>query len=442
TFWRLCVPSVLGLGLLGINSFVDALAVGCVLGEEALAGAGVGFALSNIPFAVGNLVGGGAAAVLSNAIGARDVRVFKVLFGSVVAMSLVLGGVVAVAGTVLAPQLAAALGASGVAHAAAVDFFRVQSLGTPLISFGLAMNMMTRGEGKVRAAMIKAAIGASLNMLLAFPMCRAFGTSGAAAAGLAASCVYAALGLVWYGALNGRGFATVALQLRGSRVDVDVVRGIFKAGLPQFVMGAMQLVQMVLVYRALASFGSAHDAAVYGALARISMLASFPIFGFMRAFQPVVGIAWGARRADLIAESLRVFVVGGLILVTALLLPMITVTTSFFALVLPGTAIDDADLLHARVYLLPFFGYPIAFMGMTLMQNTDAGGLASALSLGRQLVLFVPAVLLLPPLLGVFGIYVAFASVDVVIVAVVVVFLLRDRARWQARAASADAGAT
>lgn len=64
------------------------------------------------------------------------------------------------------------------------------------------------------------------------------------------------------------------------------------------VMSVMSLIQGLVVFNALARYGTTADVAFYGVVYRVFQFLLTPIFGLMRALQPVIGINYGAKQYD------------------------------------------------------------------------------------------------------------------------------------------------
>jgi len=79
------------------------------------------------------------------------------------------------------------------------------------------------------------------------------------------------------------------------------------AGFPGFIISMMNLLQAVVVFNALSQHGTDLDLAWYGAAHWIYLLLMTPLFGLMRALQPVAGIKYGARQFDRVKQSYMLF---------------------------------------------------------------------------------------------------------------------------------------
>ncbi|HMY44993.1 MAG TPA: MATE family efflux transporter, partial [Leptospiraceae bacterium] len=74
--WRLMVdlawPAIVGMSFYALNTFVDVIFIGQLVGEQAVAGVSLAFPLASIPMGVAAMLGSGGGSLLSIAIGAGD----------------------------------------------------------------------------------------------------------------------------------------------------------------------------------------------------------------------------------------------------------------------------------------------------------------------------------------------------------------------------------
>lgn len=140
-----------------------------------------------------------------------------------------------------------------------------------------------------------------------------------------------------------------------------------------------------------------------------------PLFGLMRALQPVVGINYGAQQMSRVIKSAKVFILSGTILMLPFWLLLMFYPQGLLSSMLPGTVFDAASLSNFRIFmaLLPLL--PVVFMSMTFFPAINKGKAASIMGILRQLVLYVPVMLILPRILGVKWVYFGSTAIDILI---------------------------
>jgi Na+-driven multidrug efflux pump len=65
----------------------------------------------------------------------------------------------------------------------------------------------------------------------------------------------------------------------------------------------MSLVQAIVVFNAIVNAGTKDDLAFFAAANRIQLFLMTPLFGLMRALQPVVGINFGAGQYERVKKA-------------------------------------------------------------------------------------------------------------------------------------------
>ncbi|MEA4847290.1 MAG: MATE family efflux transporter [Clostridiaceae bacterium] len=416
--WRVMAdlswPAVVAMVLYGMNSVLDALFVGRFVGETALAGVSVAYPLSQISVGFGSLIGTGAGAVLSIALGARDKNTQDKLLGNVNLISLAVTVLYIAVGLLFSTQMMQVMGADGEALVLGDQYFRITILGSFFWVYGLAGNMIVRAEGRMKMAAVMMGTGLLVNavsnyiLMVVIPL----GVAGAAWGTNIGMLAYTLVGWFYFG----RGHASFRSKLASVRWDKKIGTSILRLGMSSFIMSIMSLVQSVFVFTALAQYGTTADIAFYGVVYRVFTFLLTPIFGLMRALQPAIGINYGAKQYDRVIRSYKIFAVAALILTLPFWLLSMAAPGSVLGLMLKEQVFSGAQLMNFRVYMaiLPLLSF--IFMAMTLFPSVDKGKPAALIGIARQLVFYIPVMLLVPRWMGVAGIYYGSLAIDAVIV--------------------------
>jgi Na+-driven multidrug efflux pump len=125
----------------------------------------------------------------------------------------------------------------------------------------------------------------------------------------------------------------------------------------------------------------------------------------------------------------QVFSWGGTLLLTLIWLPIQIFPEVVLHWMLPQESFTTTDLTNFRLAILMLPTMPFMFIGITLFQAMGNGRLATALLMVRQVILFIPIVLILPIYFGVSGIFYASPMVDVVVLAVTSILVWRELSR-------------
>jgi len=408
--WEMSWPAVLAISLFGFNAVLDVIYIGRLLGEQALAGAVMAYPLTQITLGLGSLAGIGGGVALSIAMGRGDQHTLKRLPGTALTISALLALLYAIIGAGFSEQLVYGMGARDDLVPIAASYLRAAALGGIGALAGLTLNMLLRGEGRMKLAALYMGIGLLVNMILT-PVLIAMFDMGVAGAAWATNIGSAVGGwLVWRRYARGQSSYEVDPFYLG--LPRDLTRRIAKLGTPAMIMSSMGIIQAVVVFNVLSRVGTESDIAFYGAAWRIVVFMLTPLFGLMRAFQPVAGFNYGAAQWQRVQACFWTFVQAGAVVIVPIWLLMTIFPSQTLALMLPGTAFSAQDLLHFRLLILPLPLLPLVFTALALLPAIEQPAKATAVSISRQLVFYIPVMLILPPLVGVSGIYFGSAIIE------------------------------
>lgn len=434
--WELSWPAVLAMVLYGLNAFLDAVFVGQLMNESALAGVGIAYPLTGITLGLGSLIGTGAGTALSIYLGAGDTAKLRNLLGSVNGLSLLLALPYSVLAFWLAEPMVRLMGGTGEVLAYGAEYFEVTALGAVFWVHGLAVNMTVRGEGKMKTAAWMIALGLLVDIALKplFIDTFGWGVRGAAWATNVAMFVYSAVGLLYFAS----GRASFDTAWRTLHIDPETRRRIVSLGMPGLIVSVMSVVQNVVVFGAVSSHGTASDVAFFAASNRIYLFMLTPLFGLMRGLQPVAGINFGARRHDRVKRAFSLFSFAGFVFVLPFWLLMTLSPGTVLGFMLPGIELTAQQVLDFRSYILVLPFLPWILMAMVFFPSVERAKLASLLAMLRQVVFYLPAMWLLPKVTGVSGVFWGSTAIDVAILVLVLVLMRRELRRLDGSRAEAS----
>lgn len=433
--FKLGIPGIIGMLVISLYSFVDAAFVGRYVGEKALGAISVAYAFTLINNGIAVLIGIGSASVLSRAIGRKDQKTIDSVMGNVLILTVLLSSIVMVAGYVFAPQLLRLIGAEGEMHALGVQYLRIVYLGSIFVNFGQASNMVLRGEGRITLAMIIMGSGAVLNIALDALFIIVFkqGIAGAAVATVISQAVFAFVSFFYFLCFSKNvRFKTFALDkaIAGETVAI---------GMSAMIMQILSLVQQTVMYATLKKYGGEDQVVLMGAFFRYMMLSFIPLWGLSQGFQPFVGTNFGAGLFDRVKKGTGWFYAFGTALALLAWGLFLTIPEKVLGLFIDNPALVAQGKTDAIIAMLIFPALAIMILNITLFQAIGKPKPAGMLAISRQLVLFVPAVLILPRFFGARGVWLAMPIVDGIIVILSVIIMLQVFANDLSKKPEADA---
>ncbi len=408
--WQLSWPAIVAMVLYGLNNFLDGIFVGHLISNTALAAVGVAYPLAQFAQGFGTLIGTGLGSAISIWIGADKKDKLEKAFGTANFLTILFSALITIPCYIFAEELIYMMGGRDEIQVFAVEYFRVTILGSFFWIHGLALNMLVRAEGRMKTAAWMIAIGLVADVILkpVFIDTFGWGVAGAAWATNISMIIYSLLG-VWY---YGRGKSSFKTKFWSVKADKSIIKETLSLGMPGFVMMIMIVVQNIVVFNALVKYGTPLDITFFTAVNRFYILLNTPLWGLMRALQPVSGMNYGAKLYDRCIRSYRLFSFTGLIILLPFWLFVMFYPSGVMSLMIPNMTFSAIQMTDFRVYMSVLLVLPFVFMAMVWFPSIENAKPASIISILRQLVFFIPVMLIVPKYYGVSSIYIASALID------------------------------
>ena len=419
---KLGVPGIIGMLVISLYSFVDAIFVGRYVGDKALGAISIAYAFTLINNGIAVLVGIGSASVLSRAVGRKDQKTIDSVMGNVFILTLLMSSAVMVLGYIFAPQLLHLVRAEGEMHELGVKYLRIVYLGSIFVNFGQAANMVMRGEGKMALAMAIMGSGAVLNIVLDALFIIVFkqGIEGAAIATVISQAVFALATFFYFLCFSKN------VKFKSFKLEKNLVSETFAVGMSAMFMQVLSLVQQTVMYSTLKKYGGEDQVILMGAFFRYMMLAFIPLWGLSQGFQPFAGTNFGAGLFERVKKGTFLFYGFGVVLAAVFWIVFLASPEGVLSLFIKDNpALVAAGKTNATLAFLIFPLMPIMILNITLFQALGKAKPAGFLAISRQLVLFVPAVLILPHFLGVRGVWTAGLFVDGLLIIISIIITAR-----------------
>ncbi len=423
--WKVCyklsLPAIIAMILYGLNVIFDGVFVGRLVGETAFAGISIVYPLTQISLGLGSLVGVGTGSYLSILLGKNDKKTQGKLVGNANLISIIATVIMMAVGFLFLEPILRMLGAEGDVLNYAASYFRITLLGSIFWIIGLAYNMIVRAEGKMNTAAVMMGAGLIVNIISNYILMAIFhlGVAGAAWGTNIGMFVYALLFVIYCQ----RGKASFNANVFSISSDKEIIKEIISLGMPSLIMSIMGVIQGIIILRALNTYGTTLDITFYGAVFRIFNFSLTPIYGLMRALQPVAGINYGAEQYERSIKSFKIFSFAALIIMLPFWLVSMISPALVLGSMLPQVNFDAGYIFSFRIFMSIAPLLSVTMTAMTFWPSIKKAAPAMIIGLGRQLFLYIPLMILLPRIFGTQSIYVGSLAIDVFL-SVVVVFML------------------
>ena len=339
------IPLILGNLLQQLYNTVDSVVVGRFLGSNALAAVGSGSQLIFfiISFSMGASIGAGV--LVSQTFGAEDRMGVHRTVHNAVALGLMAGALITVAGVILAGPLLRLLGAPEEVFPQAQRYLRVYFAGSLFAVFYNFATGILNAVGKPNKSLQYLAVSALTNTVLDVLLVAVFGMGGAALATVvsqAAACVC----IVRY-LLTAEGEYRV--NISEIRPDPATIGQMLKIGLPTGLQNTLMSLSNVVIQSAINSFGPTLMAA-NAAYSKLDGFNILPVISFSNAITTFVGQNTGARKPERVRTGLYVTLAMGVgyVIVTGALIML-------FGRPLMGIFVREEPVIELGLYIMRFF---------------------------------------------------------------------------------------
>lgn len=397
---KMAVPTIISMLITSFYNIADTFFVGRI-GTSATAAVGVVFPLMAVIQAVGFFFGQGSGNYISRALGAKHEEDALRMASTGFFSALGAGFVIMVLGLLFQSQLCRILGATDTILPYADAYLDYILLGAPYMTAALVLNNQLRLQGNAVYAMAGLVSGAFLNIALdpLFIFVFDMGVGGAALATILSQLVSFCLLLLGVQRSGG-----VPIHPKYFSPSLARYRSVLGGGLPSLCRQGLSSISIICLNLAAGPFGDAAIAAM-SVVSRVGQFASSALIGFGQGFQPVCGFNYGAKRYDRVMRAFWFCV-----RVSTVVLAALAILGAIFApQVIALFRADDTNVIRigSQALRLQCLSFPLlgwVILCNMLLQNIAKTIRASTLSMARQGLFFLPAVFLLPPIIGVLGV--------------------------------------
>ncbi len=430
--WKYYVPAFVGVVANSLYNIVDRIFIGQGVGSAALAGVSVVFPVMIIVMAFGMLIGIGSSVRISLFLGKRDYPMAERVLGNAVVLIVIVSLLVSLLGFGIKGPMLRLFGATSETVMYAQEYLNIILVGVVFQILGFGLNSMIRSEGSARIAMYSMLISAGSNVILDYLFIFHFGMG---VKGAAYATVLSMIILTVWVFMHFRGTRSVVkLRFPNMRLDVGVIKGIIAIGMaPFFMQIAGSFVQGIFNIK-LISYGGDVAVAAMGIIMSIAMLVVMAMVAINMASQPIIGYNYGAKKFDRVLKTLKT----GMIASTLIAVVCWVGLELFPAPIIKAFNDDDPQLLKIgvegiRIFLIMFPVIGFQVIASNYFQSVGKAKTAALLTLLRQVMVLIPALLILPGFFGLQGIWMAAPVADVVSGGITAGFLINEWKKLKSR---------
>jgi putative MATE family efflux protein len=407
---RLALPMMAAMLAQSIYNMTDMFFIGQTGDPNMVAAVSLVFPVFMLSQALGNVFASGGSSYISRLLGTKYTEEAKKTSAVSFYFSLAAGLLLTALLLYFKTPVLRLSGTSEGTFAHADGYFSIVALFMPFAVTSVLFSGLMRSEGATGRAMILQLAGIALNIVLdpIFILALGWGTMGAAWATIAGQLASFAYGL-WYFCSKK---TVLSIGFAHNKANKAMLREIFFIGFPVGVSNILMSAASVLSNRIAAGYGD-YVVAGFGVQMRIASMGFMLVFALTQGYQPFAGFNYGAKNFDRLKKGFKITLV-----FSTVLCALGSLTFFFFGDALIRAFINDTKTIEAGAAMLRVFIIGLLFLGIqtTLMTTFQAMGKSMAamiISLGRQLLFYVPALYILNALFGFNGFIFALPAADI-----------------------------
>lgn len=426
---KFSIPCILSLLISSLYNIVDQIFIGnSDLGYLGNAATTVVFPITIISVAFAWCFGDGCAAFLSLCQGRKDTKNVHKSVGNSIIFTILVSILFVLVCFFFMDKILYLFGASDTTIDLARDYFTIILLFIPIYMLANVMNPIIRADGSPKMAMVATLAGAITNIILdpVFIFVFDLGIKGAAWATIIGQVLSCIISIVYF--LNSKSFK---LKKDSFIVDFKIFSNVIKLGVSTFIT-QMSIVIISLVcnimlfkYGSQSKYGADIPIAVIGIAMKVFTIVINIVVGIILGAQPILGFNYGAGKYDRVKETFRLVIIYTVIVgIIATLLFELCPT---FIINLFGNQNGDYMEFAVKTFriFLMFVTFTCCIKVISIFFQAVGNPIkAAVVSLSRDIIFFVPLVIILPRFMGIDGALWAAPLSDFIGIAISILLLI------------------
>lgn len=405
---KFSVPCIISLLVNSLYNIVDQIFIGWGVGYLGNGATNVVFPLTMIGLAISLMLGDGSSAYLSLKLGEKKKEEAAKGVGNGIILSILLSILFCSVTLLFLPQLLNVFGCTDAFREFALNYGKIIAIGVPFMMIGTTLNSIIRADGSPKYAMTSMVTGAILNIILDPILIFVFkmGVEGAAIATILSQFITFIMNILYI-----KKFKTICLNKEHFKLKVRVGRKVTALGISSFITQISFVFVLAVENNLLAKYGvetkygSEIPITVLGIVMKISQILNSIIIGIAVGAQPIFGYNYGARKFERVKGTLKIVLGASVIISGVAFLLFQTIPEVLISIFGSGDATYmEFACLTFRTYLLLCICNGVQIPAGIFFQAIGKSAKSAILSLSRQIVFLIPAMLILTNIYGLMGV--------------------------------------
>ena len=404
---KFAVPSIISMLVMSLYNIVDQIFKGQCVGELGNAATNVAFPFTTLCIATALAFGIGGASGFNLNLGAGEKEKAPYFIGVSASMMFIIGVVLSVVGLTALKPLLLFFGSTDTVLPYAMEYTKYLALGFPFAIISSGGSHLVRADGSPKFSMACNLVGAIVNVILDYLFVMVFNwkMAGAAIATVIGQ-ILASIMVIWY--LSH--FKTIKLHGKHFVPQLKIVGRTVHLGMAQCLNQlAIMFVQVVMnksltYYGALSPYGADIPLACTGIVMKVNQVYFSICIGVAQGIQPIASFNRGAGKNDRVKKTYKLAVSCNTIISTIAFIIFQLFPRQIISIFGSGSPeYFRFSINFFRIFLFMTFLdgiQPITSTFCTVIGEPNKG---TFLSLTRQVICFIPLMIVLPYIFHNFG---------------------------------------
>ncbi len=419
---KMGLPLVAGMFIMVLYNWVDTYFIGLTKDDYQLAAVNLSYPVMMVMVALANMIGTGASSFIARCLGAGDRDKAQHTLTTGFVLTAINGLLVTLIGLIVIDKIVKGLGAEEFTFEYTKQYVSIILMGAVFTMGSYTLGAFLRSEGSVKISMIGMVAGTIVNIILdpIFIFTLNMQIRGAAIATVLGNVAGVLISVIFY--LSGK--SLLAPSAKRLRPTAEIIKEIYWVGVPASLETLLTAAAYTVNNNLAVAYGPLTVAAT-GIAQKLISLGSYVYQGFASGVQPIMGYNYGARNYSRMKSVLK----AGIITVTEIEIVLMA-GYGILAPVLVDIFTDSPEVIRvgaqavrAMMLILPFVG-SVSMCRMSF-QAMGKPVYAFCITLVRQLILYIPLLIVFNKLFGFVGLIHAQPVTEAVMMLVSIVLLLR-----------------
>ncbi len=423
------LPSILMMVFISIYSIVDGLFISNFAGTTAFAGINIIYPILAIVGAIGFMIGTGGSALVSKTLGEGNKEKANQYFSMFIGLTLILGISVSALLFIFLPNIAILLGAEGDLLEYCITYGRICLIfQTCFIVQNTFQSFFVTAE-KPQLGLYLSLLSGCTNIVLdaLFIVVFKMGVSGAAIATGISQTIGAVIPFIYF--LKNK---NLNIQLCLPKFEIKpILKGCLN-GISEFTTNISASIVGIVYNAILMSIAGENGVASYGVILYIQFIFLAIYFGYSMGVAPIIGFNYGAQNKTELKNIFKKSLV--FILLSSIVLTTVSI---IFARLLSSIFVSyDLNLLDMTTRGFRIFAISFLLCGFNIFSSAfftalNNGVVSLILSLTRTFIYQLLAVLILPSLLGIDGVWSSIIASEFLAILTSSLFIILMRRKYE-----------